>query len=252
MTRSRIALAIGAAALVAAGGGVLTALALGGPTAVPATPVSTASPYLGHATMFGGADTPQWMIGGALPGPLMMGGSGDPGRAMGRWLANAPGPRISAQDATRLADQPPARAVIDRTRRRIVFTSRDVRLAALAGPADGPDETFRIAGMVDPTIVVPVAAQVTIQVVNADPDTAHGLVITDQGAGTSWMPMMTTGPTFTGAAVWALGDPTTAGLPTATLTFTADRPGTYDYLCAVPGHAEKGMIGTFLVQGTPN
>lgn len=252
MTRSRIALAIGAAALLVAGGGVLTAMAFGGPAAVPTTPIPTSSPYPGYAAMLDGTDTPQWMIGGSLPGPLMMGGNGDPGKAMGRWLANAPGTRISAQDAARLADQAPAHAAIDRARHRIVFTTRDVRLTALAGPADGPDETFRIAGMVNPTIVVPIAAQVTIQLINADPDMAHGLVITNQNAGTYWMPMMATGPTFTGAAVWALGDPTTAGLATATLTFTADRPGTYDYLCAVPGHAEKGMIGAFLVQDAPN
>ena len=32
-----------------------------------------------------------------------------------------------------------------------------------------------------------------------------------------------------------------------TLTFTAGRPGAYRYLCAVPGHAQKGMTGTFTV-----
>jgi len=32
-----------------------------------------------------------------------------------------------------------------------------------------------------------------------------------------------------------------------TLTFTAATPGTYHYLCPVPGHAQKGMTGTFTV-----
>jgi nitrite reductase (NO-forming) len=32
-----------------------------------------------------------------------------------------------------------------------------------------------------------------------------------------------------------------------TLTFTAASPGTYRYLCPVPGHAQKGMTGTFTV-----
>jgi uncharacterized cupredoxin-like copper-binding protein len=36
----------------------------------------------------------------------------------------------------------------------------------------------------------------------------------------------------------------------ATLAFTAGTAGTYRYLCAVPGHAQKGMIGTFIVSGT--
>jgi len=51
-------------------------------------------------------------------------------------------------------------------------------LTAVASPVGGPDETFRIAGLTDPRVVVPTGARVTVQVVNADPDTAHGLVIT--------------------------------------------------------------------------
>ena len=54
-------------------------------------------------------------------------------------------------------------------------------------------------------------------------------------------------PAFTGSALWFLGDPTTAGMHTGTLTFTATTPGTYHYLCPVPGHAQKGMTGTFTV-----
>ena len=34
---------------------------------------------------------------------------------------------------------------------------------------------------------------------------------------------------------------------TGTLTFTAATPGSYQYLCPVPGHAQKGMTGTFTV-----
>ena len=34
----------------------------------------------------------------------------------------------------------------------------------------------------------------------------------------------------------------------ATVSFSASAPGTYRYLCAVPGHAKKGMVGTFVVR----
>jgi plastocyanin len=46
------------------------------------------------------------------------------------------------------------------------------------------------------------------------------------------------------------GQPITAGMHTATLTFTATTPGTYHYLCPVPGHAQKGMTGTFTVSSS--
>ena len=114
----------------------------------------------------------------------------------------------------------------------------------------GADETFRIAGMVNPKITVPAGAQVSIDVINADPDTAHGLVITSGPARSSWMPMMTSRPAFTGSALWFLGNPTAAGMHTGTLTFTARTPGTYHYLCPVPEHAQKGMTGLFTVSNT--
>lgn len=121
------------------------------------------------------------------------------------------------------------------------------RLTVLASPAGGPDETFRIAGLTDPAITVPVGAQVSIDVINADPDTAHGMVITAAGNTSAPMPMMTARPAFPGSAVWFLGHPTAAGMHAAALTFTATTPGSYRYLCPVPGHAQKGMTGTFTV-----
>ena len=61
------------------------------------------------------------------------------------------------------------------------------------------------------------------------------------------MPMMTAQPAFTGSALWFLGNPSAAGMHTGTLTFTATTPGTYRYLCPVPGHAQDGMTGIFTI-----
>lgn len=169
---------------------------------------------------------------------------------MGALFANAPGPRVSPAQAARLGSQVPAGATLDRAANRITFTGTSVRLTVLASPAGGPDETFRIAGLTDPAITVPAGAQVSIEVINADPDTAHGLVIAAGGNTTSWMPMLTARPAFTGSAVWFLGNPTSAGTHAATLSFTASTSGTYRYLCPVPGHAQEGMTGTFTVSGT--
>ena len=203
----------------------------------------------------GGTASPGWMT-GALPAAMLGGGmmgtgSGtDPGQIMGRLWADAPGPRVSADQAAALGRRVPAGAQVSQADGTITFTTATVRLTILASPSGGPDETFRAAGLVNPRIVVPAGARVTIQVVNADPDTAHGLVITAGDATGSWMPMMTTRPAFTGSALWFLGNPTSAGMHEGTLTFTASTPGTYHYLCPVPGHAQKGMAGKFVVSST--
>jgi rusticyanin len=205
----------------------------------------------GYRWMMGGTGSPGWMT-GALPptmtGTAMMGSGTDPGTIMGSLFAAAPGPRVSAAQATALGSQVPAGAQVSTAGNTITFTSTTVRLTILASPLGGPDETFRAAGLVNPRIVVPAGARVSIQLINADPDTAHGLVITASDASTSWMPMMTARPAFTGSALWFLGNPTFAGMHEGTLAFTASTPGTYHYLCPVPGHAQKGMSGTFTVQ----
>ena len=200
----------------------------------------------GYQWMTGGTGAPGWMRGGTLPA-AMMGGSTDPGTVMGRLFAGAPGPRVSPAQATALGSQVPAGASIDRAARTITFTTMNVHLVVLASPSM-PAESFRIAGMADPAISVPAGAHVSIELINADADMAHGLVITSPGAARSWMPMMTAAPAFPGAALWFLGEPTAAGMHASTLTFTAAAPGTYQYLCPVPGHAQEGMTGTFTVR----
>jgi rusticyanin len=205
----------------------------------------------GYRWMIGGNDSPGWMT-GALPSAMMgtgmMGGGTDPGKIMGSLFASAPGPRVSTAQAAALGSQVPAGAQVSTASNTITFTSTTVRLTIVASPPGGPDETFRVAGLVNPRIVVPAGARVSIQLINADPDTAHGLVVTAGDATGSWMPMMTVRPAFTGSALWFLGNPTSAGLHEGTFTFTAAIPGAYHYLCPVPGHAQKGMTGTFTIR----
>jgi rusticyanin len=279
MTRRRITVLIGVAAVVAVAGLGAGLAAAGGPgTQAPAAASAAApgsppysyyrsmmssyyggSPMMGgsgssqqmmgtagYQWMFGGASAPAWMRGAVMPG-AMMGTSADPGKFMGQLWANAPGPRVSPGQAGRLGSQIPAGARVDRAANTLTLTTATVELTVLASPSGGPDETFHAAGMTNPQVIVPTGAQVSIQVINADPDTAHGLVITASSGVSSWMPMMTARPAFPGSAVWFLGNPTPAGMHTATLTFTAATPGTYRYLCPVPGHAQKGMTGTFTV-----
>jgi len=279
MTRKQTVILAGAVVIAAAGVGTGAAIAAssspGGPTTA-ASASSAASPgyswyrsmmngYYGGGSMMGGssagwmmseagyrwmtggAASPGWMTGGSLPG-MMMGGGTDPGKVMGSLWANAPGPRVSAAQAAALGGQVPAGAQVDRAANTLTFTTATAALTIVASPSGGPDETFRAAGLTNPRVIVPAGARVSIQLVNADPDTAHGLVVTSAGAAGSWMPMMTARPAFAGSALWFLGNPTQAGMHAGTLTFTASAAGSYQYLCPVPGHAQKGMAGAFIVR----
>lgn len=199
----------------------------------------------GYAWMMGGARAPGWMRGEDLPG-FVSGGADGPGSVMGRLFANAPGERMSPAEAKRLGSAPPEGATLDRAGNRVVFDTAAVHLVVLASPSM-PSESFRVAGMTDPTIVVPKGARVDVELVNADEDMAHGLVVARRGAASSPMPMMTAAPAFSGAALWFLGEATSAGMHAGRLAFTASAAGTYAYLCPVPGHAAAGMAGAFVV-----
>jgi rusticyanin len=205
---------------------------------------STAQPT--YAWMMGGTSAPGWMHGGTLPSS-MMGTSTDVGVVMGRLFANAPGERVSSATATKLGDAHPAGAVVNAANHRITFSGATVHLVVLANPASGAENTFRIAGLTDPTIAMRVGSQVTIEVVNADSNSANGLVITSRGSASSAMPMLSATPSFRGSALWFLGNSTSVGMHAGTISFTADASGAYQYLCPVPGHARTGMVGTLLV-----
>jgi rusticyanin len=202
----------------------------------------------GFRWMMGGTTAPGWMRGSNLPS-YMMGTSTDPGKVMGALFADAPGPRVGSTAATRLGDEAPAGATVDTADRLITFSGSTVRLVVLASPSGGGDATFRVAGMVNPTISVRAGSRVSIEIVNADPDAAHGFVVTTASSTTSAMPMMTSAPAFNGSAVWFLGNPTSAGMHAGTLSFTAVTAGAYRYLCAVPSDAQEGMVGSFVVTG---
>ncbi len=245
--RWRLVAVFAAAALVVAGLGTALAVHLGGASSPAAGFRSSA--YRNYRTgedwMLGDATAPGWMRGESLPG-FMTGAGDDPGTVMGGLFADAPGPRVSSARARALGGTVPPGATADRSANRLTFTSASVHLVVLASPSM-PAESFYVAGMTNPTIVVPEGARVSIELVNSDSDMAHGLVVTESGAGSSWMPMMTASPLFAGAALWFLGESTPAGMHEGTLAFTAAAAGTYEYVCPVPGHAEEGMAGTFVV-----
>ena len=213
------------------------------------------SPPAGNYSPSGGMGHMGNMGNSASPDPAGAGASAG-------FSSSALADRIAKQAGTRLAGrapqvvsiarmktleaQVPAGARIDRTRRTITFSGSSAAFTVVAVPPSGPDMTFGIAGMTNPTVVVPKGARLTVQFINADPDEAHGWIVTTHE------PPFTFGqtvvPAIAGGYAGVLGDPTAAGDGAETITFLAGAAGTYQYLCPMPGHAQMGMHGGFIVR----
>ena len=147
---------------------------------------------------------------------------------------------VTAAQARALGNSLPAGAQVNRQANTITFSSRTVSFTVIAVPPGGPDMTFRIGGLVNPTLVIQHDASVQVQFINADPDQAHGWQITSAEPPFEFDP----GPVaITGASARPLGDPTPAGDGAETITFQGGKPGTYHYVCPMPGHAQMGMNG---------
>lgn len=164
---------------------------------------------------------------------------------MGRALAGRASQTVSLARAEALADTVPTGATIDRKTNSILFAGRTVAIAIVANPPNGADMRFRAAGLENPTIKVTRGALVKIQFVNGDSDSAHGWLLLNPIVKIG---NVVHGPRAFPTAFALLGDPTTGGQPTATITFRATHSGTYTYECPVPGHAAMGMHGTFVVR----
>jgi rusticyanin len=168
------------------------------------------------------------------------------GREAGIALAGDSPLTVTTAQVRSLGNQVPAGAKIDTCLNRITFTTAIDSFVIEAVPPNNPDMTFRIAGLVNPTVVVPLNAQVRIEYINADTDEAPAFVIIDAKQPLTFRPVGP--PAFPGAAAGAIGDPTAAGHGARDIAFTASVAGTYRYLCPMPGHAEMGMYGGFVVQ----
>jgi sulfocyanin len=96
------------------------------------------------------------------------------------------------------------------------------------------------------TITVPVGWRVVVHFTNVN-DLPHSVAVLPSGADKQPAPPAT--PVFSGATTKAL----TAGLSKGAkqiFTFEATKPGTYEFVCGVPGHAIAGMWDKLVVSST--
>lgn len=115
------------------------------------------------------------------------------------------------------------------TNRGVVTTRPDVTFTLRTAIADGKmvyiGHTGAIEGRVNPDLHVPENAVVQINVINSD-GAIHDIAVPEFGAQSD---------KFTGR-----------GSSTA-IVFRANRNGTFEYLCTVPGHRAAGMFGSLIV-----
>jgi rusticyanin len=218
-------------------------------TPSPAASPQTASPPAASAPA---ASMPAMSMSPASsPGPSDGSPFSDPSLAQyvaqkaGTGLAGKAPQNVPASQVRALSDQVPAGASVDPRANTVTFTAAAVSFTVVAIAPGKPDMTFTIAGLTNPTIVVPAQSRVTVRFINNDTDEAHGWLITDHRPPFDFGQPAT--PAIAGAYAGVVGNPTAAGDGANTITFTASQPGRYQYICPMPGHAQMGMHGSFVI-----
>lgn len=179
-------------------------------------------------------------------------GSGPQGYGMMGGFAARPAQEFSLAEANQLLERSARSARIDTARKEVLFSGRRVFIVVAAVQPGFPDTTFEIGGLVDPTIVVPAGAEVTLTLINMDygPGMSHGIVITDVPPPYPVLGMMGMQDSLAGTPILPPRDrenARSARYPADTVTFTAPSSGTYFYLCQYYDHAAKGMFGRLVV-----
>lgn len=133
----------------------------------------------------------------------------------------------------------------------LTYHSRQVTLVALGAPGNRPGMYWQIDGINGPdgpTVSVPAGSTITVDFADGDPGHPHGFELTTAAPPYSRMAMMAGPIAAPGAFIMPVPPPQGTLWYAATVTFRAPVPGTYYYLCPVPGHAQQGMWGKLVVR----
>lgn len=137
-------------------------------------------------------------------------------------------------------------ATVDKKANTITYSGKDVKLVIEGGPEQA-DGKFVIGGLVNPTLVLPKAVDVTVEFVNEDEGMPHAFEITDAAPPYDYMSMMD-GGVYPGSVIATLPKASDDRYAMATMTFQTNDAGTFYYICQYPGHAQNGMFGKLIVQ----
>ncbi len=173
------------------------------------------------------------------------------GNEMGRfgYNSNSITTTFNATEVERLSSIPSTGVKIDKKTNTIEFYGSKVSILIIASPENGSMYSFGVYGLVNPTIIVPKDAQISVQLINMDDDMYHGIVITAGPPPYFYMgTMMFDGPAFANSYIQPLPQERNGEYFGSSTTFTLSTSGTFYYICQVVGHASKGMYGKFVVK----
>ncbi|MEM3832596.1 MAG: multicopper oxidase domain-containing protein [Thermoprotei archaeon] len=164
---------------------------------------------------------------------------------------------ITENDLMYLMDLKPAYAEIFIENNTIRFTHDKISIVVTAEPELGEEyeDRFVVFGLINPTLIIPVNANVKIIFINGGDSEFHSFSVIKTPPP---YPSNLDSPeymtfAFNGSSI---PDPLRgiqfekpSGIYHGTvIQFTADKPGTYYYVCHVGDHAHNGMFGQFIVK----
>ncbi len=167
-----------------------------------------------------------------------------PARAhIGHWLpVSNNNPRTVAANDLKTAEQTATHGTISGDKKTLTFTEKAITFVVETGPDDDM-LSYRIAGLRNPTVVLPRGAVVTVLFVNRDGDMTHDLRFT---AAHAPFPMEPNRKDSVGSATLVHADKSVQHAEQ--FTMRAEKAGDYAYLCTVKGHAKGGMFGVLQVK----
>ena len=158
---------------------------------------------------------------------------------------------IKAADASKAVTDSLQNAIVNKAKNTITYTGKTVKIVALGGAMDnsqsGPAEKFIIGGLTNPTLQIAKGAKVTLEFINEDTDMPHGIEVTNAQPPYGYMSMMQ-GGIYPGSFIPPIPEASSNSYPVANAIFTANRTGTYYYICEYPGHAAEGMYGQIVIK----
>ena len=234
--------------LLMTGGIAYAAGSISSPTAAAGTGDPLPSPgTLGSSGGYGSG-----MMGGSTGGSGgygsgMMGGSTGGSGGYGAGMLGGSVSVTSASALSRLVTALAPETSVDPAANRITYHTSQVDLVMVGAPPGRSGMYWQADGRVSPTIVIPAGSSVTVNFADGDPGTIHGWELTTAGPPFPVMAMMAGQVAAPGAFAMPVSPPSGSSWYGRTLHFSAPPPGTYHYICPVPGHAASGMWGTLVV-----